>query len=355
MRVLTRYLLRNNLFYMCVCLFAGAGIYLLIDLLDRLDNFMEAGLGPLVILEYLAVKLPLIISQILPAVFLVSLILQVSVMERSKELQALRAGGAPYFRLVVVFLVWSVFWSGVHLGFSQFLGVHGESRAYKIWSEQVRGRNMDNRTQEHVWFRANDAVVKLNEVIPKKEKGWGLTYYRLTDDGTSVGLIIWARAFNATGEKWTLTDVETMNPEGYVFDKREEMKMEIGQDIKAFAVMDRDAKPAQLSLWRLGEVISRLQASGSNVELLRTEWHAKISYAFSIVVMALTGLAVCTFGPNAYRNVAMGMVAAFVYYSVFVICTAAGEKGLWPPAAAAWTANIGLSLLAGGWLAWKGR
>jgi lipopolysaccharide export system permease protein len=68
-RVLSRYLLRQNLFYLLTTLAVGTALYLMSDLFDRLDDFMEAGLGMATALRYFAVKIPLIISQIMPAVF----------------------------------------------------------------------------------------------------------------------------------------------------------------------------------------------------------------------------------------------------------------------------------------------
>ncbi|MBM9532197.1 LptF/LptG family permease [Desulfoprunum benzoelyticum] len=44
------------------------------------------------------------------------------------------------------------------------------------------------------------------------------------------------------------------------------------------------------------------------------------------------------------------MVSTFFYYGVFVLCAAAGEKGLVPPPLAAWAANIFFAVAAGGWM-----
>ena len=63
-------LVRQNVFLMLTCLGAGVFIYLLTDLSDRLEAFLDAGLGARQILTYFMVKMPLIFSQILPAVFL---------------------------------------------------------------------------------------------------------------------------------------------------------------------------------------------------------------------------------------------------------------------------------------------
>ena len=71
--VLSRYLIRQNLYLMAVCLAVGTSIYLLSDVFDRLDDFIRAELGVETILFYFIVKIPLIISQLMPAIFLVEI------------------------------------------------------------------------------------------------------------------------------------------------------------------------------------------------------------------------------------------------------------------------------------------
>ena len=96
MSLMSRYLLRQNLFLMFMVLGVGIGLYLLSDLFDRLDDFLEAGVSAKVAITYFVVKTPLIISQILPAVFLIACILQLCIMARSRELVALQAGGISF-------------------------------------------------------------------------------------------------------------------------------------------------------------------------------------------------------------------------------------------------------------------
>ena len=47
------------------------------------------------VLTYFVVKMPLVISQILPVIFLLSTVIQLCIMARSRELTALQAGASP--------------------------------------------------------------------------------------------------------------------------------------------------------------------------------------------------------------------------------------------------------------------
>ena len=61
MSLLFRYLTKNNAMIL---------LPTLTDLFERLDNFIEAGLSVGMVLTYFVVKMPLVISQILPVIFL---------------------------------------------------------------------------------------------------------------------------------------------------------------------------------------------------------------------------------------------------------------------------------------------
>jgi lipopolysaccharide export system permease protein len=59
MTILTRYLLRQNLFLVLTILLGGTGLYLLTDLFERLDNFLEADVSAGLIIGFFLLSCPL--------------------------------------------------------------------------------------------------------------------------------------------------------------------------------------------------------------------------------------------------------------------------------------------------------
>ena len=88
MSLLFRYLTKNNAMILLPTLAVGIGLYVLTDLFERLDNFIEAGLSVGMVLTYFVVKMPLVISQILPVIFLLSTVIQLCIMARSRSFAA---------------------------------------------------------------------------------------------------------------------------------------------------------------------------------------------------------------------------------------------------------------------------
>ena len=341
MKVLSRYLVRQNLFLLFIILLTGTGLYLLTDLFERLDNFLDAGLGIGMVLSYLLVKIPLIISQILPAVFFLSLVLQLNFLERSRELMALNAGGVSPFVILRFILVYSLIWAGGQLLFSQVIGVAGEQQAQRMWEEDVKGRSREDATLKGLWFTEGNIIAHIGLSYPAQGRGENIQAYKLDAAGLSITEIIRAATFSIVDGKWILSDGEILTPASYSGMPFATYELPIHQDLRTFQLGGaRLKRVAQLSLLELSDNIERLQLAGSNVESLRTVWHGKMAYAASLIVLGMLALVVSNVTGNIYKAVALSLVIAFLYFSLNTLGLSMGEKGILPPAVAAWLANI---------------
>jgi len=348
---LSGYLVRQNLFLMATCLGGGVFIYLLADLGDRLEHFIDAGLGLRQTLTYFLVKIPLIFSQILPAVFLLAVVIQVGLMVRNREMMALRAGGMSMGWFIRFFVFYAVVWSFGQLLFSQFIAVHGEQEASRIWREEVRKRQMDKRMVKNLWFREGPYIVHAGEAQPTSSRVDDVTVYEFDRDTMRLERIMTARKGLVDEHGWGLLDVWEIETKDFMSSKLPTNFIPLRQDMRSFLNASA-ADRSDLPLWSLGRVIDELRESGSNVERLRTAWHGKWSYAFSIVTMALLAVALCSIFENLYVNLILSLVLIFSYYGLYVLGITSGQKGILPPVAGAWLANVAFCVLASLRLAW---
>lgn len=353
MSLLSRYLMRQNAFLLFSILVAGTGLYLLTDLFERLDNLLEGSAGIGIILTYFAVKLPSIVAQILPAVFLLSFVLQFNFLERSRELIAMEAGGISPVVLVRFILLYGFVWTLAQFMFGQVLGVAGEKLAARVWQEEIQGRTAEDVALKGLWFTEKDMIVHVGEAFPTLGRGENILVYVLGSNRTDITEIIKAKTFVTESGFWKLDKGEHLIPEKFSATPFEELRIALTQDLKDFQVGEKSAiRPGQLTLFELGETIARLQAAGSNVEQLLTAWHGKLSYAASIMVMGLLGLAVARTTSNIYKAIVLAILFVFFYYSLNVFCSSMGGRGILSPFVGSWSANIFFFCFAAAWLAW---
>ena len=349
-KILIRYLIRQNLFYLALVFGAGISIYLLIELFDRLDNFLKAGVGAQVIIVYFLAKIPLIISQIFPAVFLLALIIQFSLMHRHREIVALQACAISFVEIGRVVLLYALVWSCLLFGFSQILGTKGYGIANRIWKEEVRKKQLSAQTLRNIWFRDGRSTVNISTFQPFLGTGKGAVVYMLSENGREIETILQAKAVTVSAGVWRLSDVTIITPRIFSRERKKILELHWETDPRTFVTLKSDHAPKYLSFWELADVIQGLTAAGSNVENLLTALYTKISYPCSLVVMACVALVLTLALPNVYACVISGLLVIFAYYATFVIGSSAGDSGVLPPLIAAWLANLVFGTVFGGTL-----
>jgi len=345
MTLLFRTVFKDNVRLVLAILAIGIAIYLLIDLFERLDNFLDAGVPMGTIVWYFIVKIPLVVSQLLPAIFLLAVVVQLSLMTRSRELIALQSAGISLLHVLKAILLVSLVWACVQLSFSDWIGVRGEQASRRIWQEDVRKRNLETINLHDVWFSEGLWVVYLKELRPDNS-GTGFVGYNLSADGLHLQSVVRAERFKAVPNAWTLEDVVEDSPNVYERVESRQKILPLTQNPEAFRLIEPGTKPQQLSLEQLDVAIEQLQETGSNVETLRSVWHMKLAYAASLIVMALVGTVLVMWQSAIMIALPLSLICTLIYYALFTIGTSLGQQGIVPAPLGAWIANIVIGSLA---------
>lgn len=349
MSTLSRYMLRQNLFFLLVICGVGLGVYIFVELFDRLDDFLEAGVGLQSTVLYLIYRTPFILAQIFPAVFLISLLVQLGLMLRNRELLALETCSISPSIIGCPILVYALLLACLQFLFSEVLGVRGYGAAEQIWNEEVRDRQISSRQLSDIWFREGRNIVHMAKVTPGAGTGSGLTIYEIAPgDWGDVARIVRAKSFEVLAKGWTLRQVTIIDPDNFSTTAQKSLEVDLQTNVRNFLIIDPKTRLESLPLWQLGQEIQRLKDSGSNIERLLTAWHAKLAYAFSVVIMALIALVLITLFGSLYLIIPLGLIITFCYHGLFVLFVSAGENGLIASFFGAWGANLFFVALAGG-------
>ncbi len=339
MSILNRYLLRQNLYYTAILLFSGMMVYLIVDFVGRMNAMVDAGIGPGLVLKYFIYKVPLIVAQIMPAIFMLGVLIQIALMSRSNELVALESSAVSFKRPAGFFILYALVFFLVLLVFSETLGTRGEQVTREIWNEDVRQRQADTQALKDIWFKERDYLVHVKQAQPEEGTGDAVTVYKKDSPG-SIQEIIQAPEFEIQPDRWILNDAkvfQTVTLERQVLDR---LELDIRTDLSSFSFVASDLPYRAWAFFTLSALISQLKESGSNVEKLSTALHSKIAYPFALVVMTLLALAIFTRIRNIYSLVTLALVIVFFYYTVYVFGVSYAEEGLVAPFAGAWAANM---------------
>jgi lipopolysaccharide export system permease protein len=86
------------------------------------------------------------------------------------------------------------------------------------------------------------------------------------------------------------------------------------------------------------------------VEALRTAWHLKLSYAFSVFILSAVALVLTRHWESLFLVISCGLGGIFILLTAHTIGGTLGESGSTAPWIGAWLGNIVVGILTGTWL-----
>ncbi|MBR9985238.1 MAG: LptF/LptG family permease, partial [Desulfosarcina sp.] len=154
MTILYRYVTREILASFLIVLAAVLSIYVAVDFIEKIDNFMEAGVPAIRCVVYLLYKLPYIFVQIAPVGFLLSILVALGLMNKNNEVIALRSCGIGKNRLLKPTMVIGVFFGAGLFLIAEMLVPVFMVNANRIWLQEVRKKNIYASKTNDIWMRA---------------------------------------------------------------------------------------------------------------------------------------------------------------------------------------------------------
>ena len=338
-KLLYLYITRNNLYYLFFCLTSCIFIYLLIDLFDRLDNFLNKSTPFDIIVSYFLWKIPVIISQIFPMVFFLTFIIQFSLMKKNREWEALEGGGIFWGNIVIFIFIYSIMFSFLQMFFSQYLGIQAQIKTEFIWDNLGKRNTKQKQTIKNFWFRKEEYIGHINYLNIKNHMAEKVSIYKMDRDFTKIKMAIYAKRAKISNEYIKFINATICNPEKFRIKHQQFLKLHI-KNIDSIFEMTLSQKLEDVPLWKLKGIIRELKQTGTNVEEILTVWYGKIAYSFSIVCLTLFAIILTRKSKNLPLNLAVGLCVSFVFYGLFVFGSILGKHGVLPPFIGAWGGNF---------------
>jgi lipopolysaccharide export LptBFGC system permease protein LptF len=126
-------------------------LYLCIDFFERIPRFLEHDPSASQVLTYFLLKIPLIVSQIMPAAVLAAILLGLGALARRAELMAMRACGISLWQIATPLLVATVLLSIGMMAWNEFIVPPSAARSDYIETVEIK-----KRAHEHRFLRPRD-------------------------------------------------------------------------------------------------------------------------------------------------------------------------------------------------------
>ncbi|MGB8412976.1 MAG: LPS export ABC transporter permease LptG [Candidatus Binatus sp.] len=332
-----------------VCLAAFTAAYLLGDMFDRFDDLIRYGGLGLLGLEYFALKLPLIVSQVLPVASLAGVLLGFALLNRSGEVLACQQLGISRLGMAMPVLIVAVLISGFDFFISETVVPAATRQAKYIYAVELKKHQLKAVfANRRIWVRVRDGFISVDSYDQKNARLAGITHYQL--DG-AFGLKDLEHAAGARwdGHGWVESGLNSFQiAEGGTVTKTGAERLQLGLTPADFGLLRFD--PEEFSLWELDRYIADLRSKGLDPGGYVVDRDLKYAMPLACLIMAALGMAL-SLDPLP-RNLSLGrsfglaIVIGFAYWTSLGITSALGRSALLPAVVAAWIPNFMFAMIA---------
>jgi lipopolysaccharide export system permease protein len=351
LRLFDRYVLREFLLLLCLSLVAFVAIFAIVDLFEKIQDFMDGHATAWTIARYYLFKVPYVVVNVLPVALLMSTFLTLGQMSKFNELTAMATSGVSTGRIIVPLLLVALGCVGVSFALSETVVPEATRRREDILEGEVRKRQVTDPTEyPNVSMLGRDGRVYLVKLYLAPEKRMLDVLVTEMRDNRILRRID-ARAARWDGTQWVFEDGVVR-----VFGGKEGKEAatpftrlalpELSERPEDFRKTPE--KPDEMGFTRLSDYVDRLRRSGLREEKYQVQLDLKLAFPwinFIVVVMG-AALAARLRNPNAALGFGISVFTAFFYYGLMRAGEALGTGGTLPPAVAAWMANAIFGLLA---------
>jgi lipopolysaccharide export system permease protein len=331
-----------------VCLAGFTAAYLLGDMFDRFDDLVRYGGLGLLGLEYFALKLPLIVSQLLPVASLAGVLLGFALLNRSGEVLACQQLGISRLEMAAPILVLAALISGANFAISETLVPQATREARYLYDVQLKRRELKGVfANRRIWVRERDGFASADSYDHRRKELYGITLYVVSPD---YGLtdIVHADKARWDGRKWIadgLTDY-TLGKNGSV-SATDTGRFRLQLNPSDLSLLRLD--PDEFSVWELQRYIRDLRSKGLDPGGYIVDRDLKYAMPLSCLIMVALGIAL-SLDPlprhlSLGRSFGLAIVIGFAYWLAFGISTSLGRSGLMPAWFAAWLPNTTFAII----------
>ena len=345
MKIIDRYLIKQFLQTIVFGLLAFTLVFVVIDLMENLDDFIDQSVPTHIILHYYLVFSPDIIKLMTPVAVLFAALFTVGKAANLSELTAIKASGVSMYRFMAPFLITSLFISIFSIYFSGYvvpmanktklnIEMNYLNRGYVFSGNNIFFQDSKNIIVNISFFDNNRD--QANRVSIQKFDKNDLTKMESRIDASRM-------VYDTSSHDWTAySGVErTFSGDKQTASYFKKLKLtELNLTPKDLAT--KQQKPEEMNLSELKNLISTQKRAGIDPTRTLIDYYSRFAFPMASIVVVLFGLPISANKRKGGLAVQIGIniLVTFIYLVFMKVSQAFGKNGAMNPLLTAWLANI---------------
>jgi lipopolysaccharide export system permease protein len=344
-KIIDRYLIKQFLQTILFGLLAFTVIFVVIDLMENLDDFIDQNVPTLIIFHYYLVFSPDIIKLMTPVAVLFSALFTAGKAANLSELTALKASGISLNRFMAPFLVTSFVISLFSIYFAGYVVPMANQKKVEI---QMKYLKKDlNYGGSNIYFQdTRNRLVSIAYFDKFSDQANRVSIEKFANnDPTHIVQRIDAvrMVYDSSDNSWTAYRVvkRIFLEDSQQSSMTPTLKL-TNLNFKPSELTIKQQKPEEMDLGDLYDLIQRQKRSGNNTTALMIEYYSRFAFPMASIVVVLFGLPISASKRRGSLAVHIGIniLLTFIYLVFMKISQAFGKNGALDPFLTAWSANI---------------
>jgi lipopolysaccharide export system permease protein len=344
MTIIDRYVARLFLRILFYGLLAFLGVFVLIDLVDHIDDFIDDEARLVSVLKFYLYITPAYIDYALPIAMMLASMFTMGLLGRSREYTAILSSGTSLARMCRSLIVFGILVTGLSIVWREYVVAEANQRHEDVLEYEIEG-HVRNRLEARRNFAQVDEdgrVYLVSRFRPRPPTLEWVSIQTFTDSTLVQRLdarrAVWKqdhwvleqgsrRDFDATGRE-TVQKFDSMRLEGAT---------EPPENFSA-----RKIDPEDMNWAELRDFANWVERTGGDATPYRADMAHKISFPVINLIVVLLGLSIGASQARTTLWAGFGATigAAFGYYLLMDFGLSLGRSGVLPPLVSAWTGNL---------------
>ena len=344
MRILDRLVIKNFFLLFCLFLLCAPPLFVLGDLAEHLDDYIDRGLSLGEVSMSYVYMYPLFIQWCFPIAALLGAVFTVHWMTTHREIVAAKAGGISFHRLVAPMLIAGVLLTGVALALTEVV-----PRTNKISAQILRSEAPGRSWRSDFVYRSEKGISwQVDRLTASDGRMTDVVIERpITGDRNGLHLIAEGARFQAE-DGWILAQGFMRTISGDSAETTIEFDRLIMADLveRPEELLEVPPEPDEMTYAEINHMAAIIQRTGGNANELLVKREQKISIPVTTLIIILFGTPLATSSKRggAAFGIGLSLATVLLFMMLLRVAGALGEAGAVSPLAAAWIPNMVFAL-----------
>lgn len=326
MKLLDRYILRSVISTLFFSLFALCIIFVIVDLIENLGDFLDHKAETIVIVEYYINYLPQIIKLLTPVATLLATLFAIGRLSNLNEITAMKSGGMSLYRLILPVFIFTAALSAGQLYFNGWIVPKANIRKADIDRKYLQRGNAPG-TVYNLYFRESplrnvimqyyDPSAKTGSQVVIEE--YSSEMHPMLNRRIDAQHITW----DSTRKVWRLFNCAIRSTKSggseFAFKPDDTVSLAVSHE----EIVELQRSPEQMNFNETRNYLAILEKGGKNIRAQLIDYYGQWAFPFANVIVAL--FAVPFASVRKKSGLAVEMAAAMTTAFLYLIFTKVGQ------------------------------